>query len=240
MQKLPKYINHSIGQAMHAYEMIKNGDRIMIAVSGGVDSLVLCWILHNWRRKTPIDYEIQAVHLDMGFGGVNDFKEVQKEIEKIGLPLYTEHTEFGAKAYGDNPGNACFQCARQRRNRLFSLADSENYNSLAFGHHKDDIIETLFINMLYGGNISTMRPKQELFNGKLAIIRPLAYLTKSQIMELADIADITPVKNPCPMANHNKRDEVRNILESLYKRNPRFRNNLFAAMGNVRNDYLLD
>jgi tRNA 2-thiocytidine biosynthesis protein TtcA len=238
MRNIPSSINRSIGKAMHAYNMIADGDRIMIGVSGGVDSLVLCWILHNWRRKAPIDYEIRAVHLDMGFGGANDYKGVQEQIEKIGLPLYTEHTDFGAKAYGDNPDNACFQCARQRRNRLFALA-SENYTSLAFGHHKDDIIETLFINMLYGGNISTMRPKQELFKGRLAIIRPLAYLTKEQIYELADLAGITPVKNPCPMAGHCKRDEVRAILDSLYKQNPRFRNNIFAALGNVRNDYLL-
>ncbi len=239
MFKLPQSINRSIGQAMHAYEMIADGDRIMIGVSGGVDSLVLCWILHNWRHKAPISYEIRAVHLDMGFEDAGDFKAVQKQLEKIGLPLYTEQTDFGAESYKKNPDNACFQCARRRRNRLFSLASEQGCRTLAFGHHKDDIIETLFINMLYGGNISTMRPRQDLFNGRLSLIRPMSYLTKSQIIELADIASITPVKNPCPMAGHCKRDEVRTILDSLYSQNPRFRSNIFAALGNVRNDYLL-
>lgn len=239
MFKLPHSINRSIGKAMHAYDMIADGDRIMIGVSGGVDSLVLCWILHNWRRKAPISYEIRAVHLDMGFENTGEFKAVQKELDKIGLPLYTEQTNFGAESYKKNPNNACFQCARRRRNRLFSLASEQGCRTLAFGHHKDDIIETLFINMLYGGNISTMRPKQDLFNGRLSLIRPMSNLTKSQIIELADLAGITPVKNPCPMAGHCKRDEVRTILDSLYSQNPRFRNNIFAALGNVRSDYLL-
>ncbi len=211
----------------------------MLGVSGGVDSLVLCWILHTWRRKAPVNYEIQAVYLDMGFGKADDFKEIQEQVEKIGLPLYTEHTAFGAESYQNNPNGACFHCARQRRNRLFSLALDQGYTSLAFGHHQDDIIETLFINMLYGGNISTMRPKQGLFDGRLAIIRPLAYLTKPQIKEIAQLVDIKPVKNPCPMADHSKRDEVRTLLNSLYSRNPRFRANIFAALGNVKKDYLL-
>jgi len=239
MLKLPKSINRSIGQAMHDYKMLADGDRIIIGVSGGVDSLVLCWILHHWRAKAPINYEIQAVHLDMGFGSVNDFKAVQDQVNKIGLPLVVEHTDFGAEAYRQNPDNACYNCARQRRNRLFSMAREQGCSAIAFGHHKDDIIETLFINMLYGGNISTMRPKQELFSGRLAIIRPLAYLTKPQIIEIADSAGIKPVKNPCPMSGHSKRAEVRSLLDALHLRNPKFRANIFAALGNVKTDYLL-
>lgn len=238
MPPLPKKINHLIGQALHDYAMLHDGDRILIGVSGGVDSLVLSWLLHTWKRKAPIDYELLAVHLDNGFG-TTEHLEVEKQLKNIGIPYQIVHTTYGKDSYDKNPHNACFNCARLRRNHLFEMARNHGFSLVSLGHHKDDLIETFFLNMLYGGNISTMTPKQTLFNGRLAIIRPLAYLTKEQVIHLANQADLQPVKNPCPMAEHSKREEVRSLLEPLYQRNPAFRANIFSALSNVRGDYLL-
>lgn len=237
MISLPRSINRKIGRAMHDYSMLAHGDRVLLAVSGGVDSLVLSWILDNWRHKAPINYEIKAVHIDMGFGGREDYKAVSAEMDKLNIPLLVEHSDFGI----NNQDNevTCYRCARRRRGRLFELAREYDCQGLALGHHMDDIIETLFINMLYSGNISTMRPGQELFNGRLTLIRPLAYLAKDEVWTLARLAGITPVKNPCPRADHNKRDEVRNLLKSLYQRDPLYRANIFASLHNVKTDYLL-
>ena len=151
---------------MHTYEMLTDGDHVLVAVSGGVDSIVLAAILQEWKRKAPIDYQLTAVHLDMGFP--NSIKtDLAAQLEKISLPLEIERTTYGldAVAANDQQG-ACFECARNRRTRLFSLARDKGCSKLALGHHKDDIIETFFINVLYSGNISTMVPSQPLFSGK--------------------------------------------------------------------------
>lgn len=219
--------------------MLSDGDRILIGVSGGIDSLVLTWILAQWRRKAPINYEIKAVHLDNGFGE-DEYIEVENQLKKIGVEFITEHTTYGVDAYHENPNNACFSCARQRRSHLFEMARQENYSLIALGHHKDDIIETFFLNMLYSGNISTMLPKQGLFENRLSIIRPMSYITKDQVEEIGTLAGISPVKNPCPMSDHSKREEVRTILNSLYSRNDQFKSNMFASLSNVRLDYLLN
>ena len=238
MRPLPKTINRLIGQAMHDYSMLQDGDRILLGVSGGVDSLVLAWLLHGWRDKAPIHYDLLALHLDMGFDA-NQYLAVEAELQKIGIPFRTEHTEYGARANREQPEKACYQCAKERRNHLFESARQEHFSAVSLGHHKDDLIETFFLNMLYSGNISTMMPRQELFAGRLKILRPMAYLTKEQVYELAAIAGITPVKNPCPMANHSKREAVRGLMADIYHRDPTFRSNIFAALSNVRNEYML-
>lgn len=223
---------------MHDYQMLADGDRILIGVSGGVDSLVLAWLLLHWRDKAPIHYEIVALHLDMGFDA-DQHKAVEAELAKIGIPFRTEHTNYGTAANQAHPEKACYQCAKARRNHIFETARTDHHTAVALGHHKDDLIETFFLNMLYSGNLSTMMPRQNLFSERLKIVRPLAYLTKEQVYEIAEVAGITPVKNPCPMASHSKREEVRALLATICQRDPKFRGNIFAAMGNVRTEYLL-
>lgn len=239
MFKLPERINRLTGRAMHAYAMLAAGDRVMVAVSGGIDSLVLVWLLDFWRKKAPIDFEILAVHLDMGFGS-GEHLLVREQLGRLDVPFLIEETSFGEEALTAEDGKSgCYHCAKQRRNRLFTLAGERGCTKLAFGHHKEDIIETFFLNMLYSGNLSTMVPRQELFGGRLAVIRPLAFLEKSQIRELGQTLGITPVANPCPLSNDSKRQEIRSLLESLYAANPRIKSNIFHALANCRTEYLL-
>jgi tRNA 2-thiocytidine biosynthesis protein TtcA len=239
MSVLSKSVNRRIGQAMHDYGMLADMDRVLIAVSGGVDSLVLTWLLNYWRRKAPIHYEILAVHIDNGFDSQMGDK-VEKQLQDIGVQYQIEKTNFWETAAAAEEGKSvCYHCARLRRNRLFAIAEQENFNKLAFGHHKDDIIETFFINLLYGGNISTMVPKQKLFHGKLNIIRPMAYLEKQEIVEVAGSLGIKPVKNPCPQDEDSKRQEARKIAASLSEMNPGAKSNIFAALSNIREGYLL-
>jgi tRNA 2-thiocytidine biosynthesis protein TtcA len=240
MNVLNKAVNRRIGQAMHRYDMLADGDRVLIAVSGGVDSLVLTWLLKYWRRKAPINYKIFAVHIDNGFDSQMGDK-VAEQLQKIGVPYQVEKTDFWEKAAVAEEGKSiCYHCARLRRNRLFSIAEQENFNKIAFGHHKDDIIETFFINLLYAGNLSTMVPNQKLFSGKLNIIRPMAFLEKEEIIQIANILEIVPVKNPCPKDEDSKRREVRKIAASLSALDPKVKSSIFAALANIREGYLLD
>jgi len=219
--------------------MLADKDRVLIAVSGGVDSLFLAWLLIEWRRKAPISYDVSAIHLDMGFAQPTS-PLVMEQLEKLQIPYAIEHTSFGREALMIEDGKSgCYHCARQRRNYLFDLARRHGYNKIGFGHHQEDIIETCFLNMLYSGNLSTMVPRQDLFGGRLAIIRPLAYLQKKEIITLADQLEIQPVSNPCPLADDSRRERIRKLLLDLYAENPAIKGNIFAALGNVKTQYLL-
>ena len=240
MSILSKAVNRKIGQAMHSYTMLADSDRVLIAVSGGVDSLVLSWILKHWLHKAPIHYEILAAYIDNGFDSSTSDK-VAEQLQNIGVPFLIEKTDYWRRAAAAEEGKSvCFHCARLRRNRLFAIAQEQSFNKIGFGHHKDDILETFFINLLYAGNISTMVPKQKLFDGRIHIIRPMAYLEKEDIMEIAAAASIVPVKNPCPQDNDSKRQEARRVVASLSKLGPKVKSNIFAALANIRRDYLLE
>jgi tRNA 2-thiocytidine biosynthesis protein TtcA len=232
--KLPKTVNRLIGEAMGDYNMLANGDHVLVAVSGGIDSLVLAAILNSWQNKAPIDYDITAVHLDMGFNPT-DRELISTQLTRLHIPFFIEKISLAPNK--DNK-NHCFICARKRRNRLFQLAEEKQFSKLAMGHHKDDIIETFFINMLYSGNLSTMTPSQELFKGGLTIIRPLAYLEKKQIIDLGRELHLQ-TSTPCPLAGSSKRQETRKLLQQLYDRDKNIKSSIFAALANVRQEYLL-
>ncbi|MFP3983986.1 MAG: ATP-binding protein [Desulfurivibrionaceae bacterium] len=236
---IPGKLNRLIGQAIHSYNMLADGDRLLIAVSGGIDSLVLSMVLHNWRKKAPINYELELVHIDMGVKEPPT-ESINQQLARYNLSVErVDQKTFSGNATLDAAGNTCFQCSRNRRTKLFSLARERGCNKLALGHHRDDLIETFFINVLYSGNISTMVPAQPLFNGDLTVIRPLAFLSKEEVKELGEIFRLTPAAGDCPLSITTKRDAVREILADLSSSDPAVKGNIFNALSNVREDYLL-
>ncbi|MEW6219073.1 MAG: ATP-binding protein [Thermodesulfobacteriota bacterium] len=236
--KLWQGLRRRVGQAMHRYRMLADGDRVLVAVSGGVDSLFLVWLLAAWRAKAPIDYHLAAVHLDMGFEPATG-PAVRQRLAGQGVPFSVIDTDFGARAAAEEARSACFHCARRRRNRLFEIARQEGCNKIAFGHHAGDLIETFFLNLFYSGNLSTMVPRQDLFGGRLAIIRPLAFLDKAAITAAAGELSLDAVANPCPLAATSRRAGIRLLLDGLTRDNPRLKANILAGLANVRPDYLL-
>ena len=231
--KLPEKLNRKIGRAMHDYKMLADGDRVLVAVSGGVDSLVLTAVLSLWLSKAPIHYELLPVHIDHGFGLWPPEQTITPQLQRFDLPLHV------VRERKMSVERSCFLCARNRRSQLFDFAKEKKINKIAFGHHRDDLLETFMLNAMYSGNLSTMRPAQEIFAGELTLIRPLAYLNKSDIVDLARAWGMVPVINNCPFEGNTRREKVHNFLEDFYQNEPKARDSLFAALANVRSDYLL-
>ena len=228
-----------MGQALHRYQMISDGDRIVVGVSGGADSLTLMSILMERLARIPIRYELFAVYIDPGFEG--SFAEpLETYCEKVGFPLRVEYTDYGVLGHSsDNRENPCFLCSRLRRKRLFEIADELDCNKLALGHNKDDLIETLFMNICYAGEISTMLPVQTFFQQKFALIRPLAYTDEDLIRRFARDQRFPDFINPCPTAATSKRREIKLILKQLYRSNKKIKGNIFRSMSHVKLEYLL-
>ncbi len=224
---------------MHDFSMFSEGDRVLIAVSGGIDSLTLAGVLKIWQRKAPIQFELTAQYIDHGFwkrqkDAVDPGKAISRQLQKILLDFnIVEEWRMLEK------DRTCFLCSRNRRSQLFDLARAKGCNKIALGHHKDDLIETFMLNAIYSGNISTMLPKQNLFGGTLSIVRPMAYLEKKEVCEIAEGLNVEVVKNLCHLSGDTRRERVRGVLHELYLNEPAARNSLFAALSNVRNDYLL-
>lgn len=232
-------MRRGIGRAIHHYKMISDGDRIAVALSGGEDSLTLLWSLHERLSRVPVSYGLVPIHLDLGFQDSSVYP-LQEYCANMGYELQVERTDYGKRAHSpENRENPCFLCARLRRKRLFELADQLGCNKLALGHNMDDIIETLFLNICYGGEISTMVPFQPFFKGKLVVIRPLAYVGKEAINRFAKDHAFPVFPNPCPTATASKRSQIKEMLGGLYQTNKKIRGNIFRAMSHVKLEYLL-
>ena len=232
-------MNRSMGQALHRYRMISDGDRIVVGVSGGADSLTLMWMLMERLVRIPIKYELFAVFIDPGFEG--SFAEpLEIYCDKIGFPLRVEYTDYGVRGHGpDNRENPCFLCARLRRKRLFEIAAELGCNKLALGHNKDDIIETLFMNICYAGEISTMLPVQSFFQEKFTLIRPLAFADEDLIRRFAREQRFPDFINPCPTAATSKSTWTWPRTKRIYGSNKKIKGNIFRSMSHVRPEYLL-
>jgi tRNA 2-thiocytidine biosynthesis protein TtcA len=234
-----KAVSRVVGRAIHDYEMVSDGDKIAVGLSGGKDSLTLMWVLQERLSRIPIHYSLFAVYVDLGFEK-DPAHLIADYCKEMGYELHVEHTDYGRLAHSEeNRENPCFLCSRLRRKRLFEVADELGCNKLAFGHNMDDIIETLFLNMCYSGEISTMVPRQPFFGGKLTVIRPLAFLDGSTINRFAEDRAFPGFENPCPTAKTSKRREVREMLDRLYATNRKIKGNIFRSMSHVKPDYLL-
>jgi len=230
------YISKRVGKAIMDYKMLSEGDRIIVAVSGGKDSLTMLKVLKDRQSFVPIKYELLAVHIDMGYPCQHP-KILSEYFKKNGVDYHIEKIDIlKGKTRKDI---SCFWCSWNRRKALFEVANRFGCTKVALGHHHDDIIETMLLNLFFQGEISAMSPRQELFGGKIVIIRPLAYVEEDLIRRFARTLDFPHHKCACPNSVTSKRTMMENIIKDLEKICPDVKKNIFRSLKRVKKDYLL-
>ena len=227
------------GRAIMDFGMLQEGDKVAVAVSGGKDSISLLHILRHRQRVVPIKFEFAAVHIDFEFPDFNPETLVQY-LQSQEFPCVLEKvSDLKGEKYEDID---CFRWSWNRRKALFQFADREGFSKIAFGHHMDDIAETIILNQFYRGEIGAMKPKQTLFGGKITLIRPLAYEREENMRILAEKLGIKSIggQSKCANDDTSHRMKIKQMLKEFEKDNPDIVKNIFHSLKRVREDYLLE
>jgi tRNA 2-thiocytidine biosynthesis protein TtcA len=245
--RLEEKIRRLVGKGLFGYELLKDGDHVLVALSGGEDSLVLTHFLSYWKDKVRIRAKLTAIHLDMGFPKEEDkylsgISFLRAFCEERGIEFIFEKTNYGLQAisaFDEGRANPCFVCSWHRRKHLFRIAERLEANKLALGHHQDDVLTTFFMNLFFHGELSALVPSQEMFKGKLYIIRPLYFVEKHLISSFVAKKGWQVLENPCPFSKETMRNAVNKLLqEKVYPLNPKVKKSIFRSLFNPRLDYL--
>ena len=238
---LEKRLAHEMGRCIADFELIESGDRVMVAISGGKDSYVMLHLLERARQRAPVPFELVAVHLDQGQPGY-DGSELQAWLRGQGYEheiiredtyqLVTERIPEG-KTY-------CSMCSRLRRGILYNAAERLGCTKIALGHHRDDAIETLMLNMMFNGSLSAMPARLRSDDGRNIVIRPLLYSSEREIAAYAAELDFPIIPcNLCGSQENLWRQEVKQLLDDIEQRVPKVRQSMLAALKNVHASHLL-
>jgi len=231
-----KQILGALRRAVVDFDMIQDGDRIVVGISGGKDSMTLLYALKLFQRFSPAKFDLCAVSIDMGFENF-DLSPVYEFCEKIDVPYKVIKTDI-AKIVFDirKESNPCALCANMRRGALHNTVNELGFNKIALGHHADDAIETMFLSMLYEARIKTFKPVTYLDRKDIFNIRPLIYAEEKQVIAAVKKHDIPVVKSPCPMDKNTKREEVKQILNEICKTIPEARDRVLKAIKNNKDN----
>lgn len=228
MQKLLSYMRSACQQ----YEMIKDGDRIAVGVSGGKDSIALLAAMANLRKFYPEKFELIAITLDPRFGGEDgDYSEIEKLCEELGVEYIVKRTQLAEVIFDiRKESNPCSLCARMRRGALHDAAIASGCNKIALGHHLDDVAETFIMNLFNGGTLDCFMPVTYLSRKDLYMIRPMIFARESDCARVVRKANLPIVKSKCPADGITERQEVKEFLDSLEKKYGSVRHKILGAM----------
>jgi tRNA 2-thiocytidine biosynthesis protein TtcA len=238
IEGLEFYISKKVGRAIIDYKMIDDGDKVAVAVSGGKDSLALLKILRDRQKFVPIKYDLLALHVDLGYP-----RSFSGQLERYFKKEKVKYHIVKSDDLKNTPKKDinCFWCSWNRRKNLFQAADKLGFNNIALGHHKDDIVETILMNMFFQGEISAMKPKQELFKGRIKIIRPLAYVEEDMLRKFAKLEKLPHDTCVCPNSTISHRTKMEKIIKELERSCPEVKTNIFRSLqkSRIKRDYLL-
>ncbi len=239
---LQRRLMTQMGRLITHYEMIVPGDKVMVCLSGGKDSYGLAVLLEATRRKVPFDFELVMVNLDQGQPGFEQ-QVLVDWCESLGLAHHMVFQDTYSVVTEKIPANKtyCSLCSRMRRGILYDTASELGCTKIALGHHKDDAIETLLMNQLFSGQLSSMPPVLRSRDGRNTVIRPLLSCSEQDLQDFSDeqAFPILPC-NLCGSQEGMQRQAIKALIADLHARNPKIKDNLFASLKNVRPSHLLD
>ena len=240
--KLRKRLRRQVGKAIADFGLIESGDRVMACISGGKDSHAMLEILMALRESAPIDFEIVAVTLDQKQPGYPE-EVLPRYLETLDIPYYIleRDTYSVVRSVIPEGKTTCGLCSRLRRGTLYGFADQIGASKIALGHHRDDIVETLFLNLFFGGKLKAMPAKLKSDDGRHVVIRPLAYCKESDLARYASEMDFPIIPcNLCGTQENLQRQEIKKMLQDWERSYPGRTETIFRALGNVAPSHLMD
>ena len=219
-------------QAVDCYHLIEDGDRIAVGISGGKDSLTLLYALHGLKRFYPQKFELYAITIDLGFQEM-DLAPVKTLCEELSVPYTIGPTDIGKILFQvRQESNPCALCAKMRKGALNQAALELGCNKIAYAHHKDDVIETMMLSLIYEGRFYSFSPSTLLDRTGLTVIRPMIYVDEADVIGFKNKYHLPVCKNPCPADGHTKREYVKNLTRIIEKENPGAKERFFHAIVN--------
>ena len=227
--KLQQVLSY-VRKAVDDHKMIEDGDKIAIGISGGKDSLTLLYALHALKRFYPEKFEIHAVTVDLGFRNLNldKIKELCRELEVAYTIIKTDIAEVIFQERKEE--NPCSLCAKMRKGALNQTIKAVGCNKVAYAHHKDDVVETMLMSLIFEGRFHTFAPVTYLDRTELTVIRPLMYMKEADVIGFVNKNQVPVVKSPCPADGHTKREYVKDLLRRLNLENPGVKERMFTAI----------
>lgn len=223
-------------KAIDEFNMIQSGDRIAVGVSGGKDSLALLLALRHLQRFYPKKYSLQAVTVDLGFPNV-DFSKIQSFCVDIGTPFTRVKTEIANIVfYEKREKNPCSLCAKMRKGAFNDAVKELGCNKVAYAHHRDDVVETMLLSLIFEGRFHTFSPVTYWDRMDLTLIRPFVFMKEADIIGFQNKYQLPVAKSPCPADGRTKREYAKNLLKELNRDHPGAKDRMFAAIlnGNLK------
>lgn len=220
-----------VRKAIDDYHMISPGDKIAVGISGGKDSLTLLYALSGLKRFYPIDFSLEAITVDLGFENMPSVSPIQAFCDKLGVNYTLVPTEVAKIVFNERKeSNPCSLCAKMRKGALNTVAKELGCNKIAYAHHKNDIIETLLMSLIYEGRIHSFSPVTYLDRMDLTLIRPLIYVDEADVIGFKNKYSLPVFKSPCPADGETKREYVKNLIKTLNYDSPGLYERLFTAV----------
>ncbi|HEY9770555.1 MAG TPA: tRNA 2-thiocytidine(32) synthetase TtcA [Coleofasciculaceae cyanobacterium] len=241
-KRLQARLRGQVGKTIADYKMIEEGDRVMVCLSGGKDSFTMLDMLLSLQRKAPVNFELLAVNLDQKQPGFPQ-NVLPEYLTALNVPyrIVEQDTYSTVTSIVPEGKTMCGLCSRLRRGILYRVAAESRINKIALGHHRDDIVETLFLNMFYGGKLKAMPPKLLSDDGKNIVIRPLAYCAEAEIEKYAKVKDFPIIPcNLCGSQENLQRVQIKQMLQTWERESPGRINSLFHSLQNVSPSHLAD
>lgn len=222
-------------QAIDCYHLIDSNDHIAVGVSGGKDSLTLLYALNGLKQFYPKPFDLTAITVDLGYQDF-DLSPVKKLCKQLSVPYHIVNTEIGKIIFDiRKEPNPCALCAKMRKGALNAAAKELGCNKIAYAHHKDDLIETMLLSLIYEGRFYAFSPYTFLDRMELTVIRPMIFVSEADVIGFKNKYELPVCKNPCPVDGYTKREYVKQLIKQLVKENPGVKERMFRAIteGNI-------